>query len=178
LFKDPSLREDYNIGHHKKTINSYSLERGNKMNIIDIIKELALIDEMAFSVPEFMRIEELIIGCTDIYGNCIAVYEDENCNKVHLIFSRDHRCIAHYVVNNETKIVVVNEDTTFGANWTTMTGLVCDISNLMEKEGFVFLNRPTFVIPMDTDVEAELKEIIKYSVENCTNVVHLDEIDE
>ena len=147
------------------------------MNIIDIIKELALIDEMAFSVPEFMRIEELIIGCTDIYGNCIAVYEDnENLNKVHLIFSRDHRCTAHYVVNNETKIVVVNEDNTFGTNWTTMTGLICDISNIMEKEDYVFLNRPNFVIPLDTEVEETLKEIIKYSVENCTNIVHLDEL--
>ena len=126
------------------------------MNIIDIIKELALIDEMAFSVPEFMRIEELIIGCTDIYGNCIAVYEDnENLNKVHLIFSRDHRCTAHY---------------------TTMTGLICDISNIMEKEDYVFLNRPNFVIPLDTEVEETLKEIIKYSVENCTNIVHLDEL--
>ena len=147
------------------------------MNIIDIITELAKIDDMNFTVPAFMRVDELVIGASDVYGNTVAVYEDpDDCNKAHVIFSRDHRCTAHYVVNNETKIVVVNEDTTFGASWTSMTGLVCDISNLMEKEEYVFLNRPNFVIPLDPEVEETLKEIIKYSVEHCTNIVHIDEL--
>ena len=149
------------------------------MNIVELIKELALIDDMVFSVPKFMRVDPLIIGATDIYGNTIAVYEDPtDYRKSHIVFSRDHRCVGHYIVNEEMKSVIINEDTTFGANWTSMTGLICDISNLMEKENFVFLNRPTFVIPLDPDVEAELKEIIKYNIEHCTNIVHLDELED
>lgn len=147
------------------------------MNIIDIVKELALIDEMNFRVPAFMQVDELLIGATDIYGNTVAVYEDPgDCNKSHVIFARDHRCIGHYVVNEETSIVVINEDDTFGASWTTMTGLICDIVNLMEKEEYVFLNRPTLVLPLEPDTEELIKEIIKYSVEHCENIIKLDEL--
>ena len=149
------------------------------MNIIEIIKNLAIIDEMKFNVPSFMRADELLIGCTDIYGNTIAVYEDpQDCNKSHIIFSREHRLVAHYVLNEETKVVIVNEDTTFGTAWTTMYGLICDISNLMEKEDYVFLNKPVPVIPLDPEVEETLKEIIKYNVKNCKNIVHLDELED
>ena len=147
------------------------------MNIIEIIKELALIEEMRLTVPTFMQVDQLVIGATDIYGNTVAVYEDpEDCNKAHMIFSRDHRCVAHYVINEETKIIVINEDDTFGTTWTTMYGLVCDISNLMEKSNYVFVNKPQVILPLKPETEEVLRQIIKYNVENCTNVLHLDEL--
>ena len=147
------------------------------MNIIEIIKELALIDEMNFSVPAFMRVEELLIGATDIYGNTVAVYEDPtDYRKSHVIFSRDHRCVAHYVINEELKTIIINEDETLFAVWTSMTGLITDVVNLLEKEEYYVINKP--IVPMDTEVLELLKDIIKEKIKGCTNVVHLDELKE
>lgn len=147
------------------------------MNIIEIIKELAIIDEMKFNVPSFMRADELLIGTTDIYGNTVAVYEDnENCNKYHVVFSRDHRLVAHYVLNEELHTIIVNEDETLFASWTTMTGLILDIFNLLEKEGYYVINKPVPMVPMNPEVMELLKEIIKENIKRCTNIVHLDDL--
>lgn len=149
------------------------------MNIIDIIKALALIDEMAFSVPTFMRVDQLLIGCTDIYGNCVAVYEDNNdYNKIHIVFSRDRRLVAHYIINEELKTVVINEDETLFAVWTSMTGLITDVINLLEKEEYVVVNKPQFILPLKPEVEELIKELIKYNIDKCTNIVHLDELED
>lgn len=148
-------------------------------NIIDIIKTLASIDNMNFSVPTFMRAEELLIGATDVYGNTIAVYEDnQDCNKNHIVFSRDHRLVAHYVLNEELRTIIINEDETLFSVWTSMTGLITDIINLLEKEEYVVVNKPIPVIPLEPEVMELLKEIIKANIENCTNIVHLDELKE
>jgi len=148
------------------------------MDIIKIIEMLANIDEMTFSVPVFMRAEELMIGCTDKYGNTVAVYEDPvDYRKSHIVFSRDHRLVAHYIVNEELATIVINEDETLFALWTSMTGLITDVVNLLEKEKYYVINKPTPIVPLEAEVMELLKEIIKANIENCKNVVHLDELE-
>lgn len=148
------------------------------MGIINIIKTLAEIDDMNFTVPSFMRAEQLLIGASDIYGNTVAVYEDnENYEKTHIVFSRDHRLVAHYIINDDLKTIIINEDETMFAVWTSMTGLIGDIINLLEKDEYYVINKPQLILPMKPEVEEELKEILKYNIENCTNIVHLDELE-
>lgn len=146
------------------------------MNVIEIVKELANIDGMVFTIPSFMQVDELLIGCTDIYSNTVAVYEDNNANIYHIIFSRDHRCVGHYIVNEELHTIVLNEDETTFAKWTSMTGLIADVINLLNKAGYYVLN-PVIKLE-ELELLELLKEIIKEKIKGCTNIVHLSELED